>query len=146
MRERRDMRKRTGESGMTLLEVTIASSVMALALVMTMGSLVGISGTRDIAEDRMMAAVTISSVMEELRTLSYDGLVAYTPPSAEGLGASTAITVAVFDSSGATIQLPVDPDTLSETLPNPLELQVTVFWRDVAGRLISARSSTLVGR
>ena len=132
--------------GMTLLEVMIAAGLMAVALVIIMGCIVSISATSELSEDQAMAAATITSVLEELHSSSFDQVMTYQPPSTTELGASAGVTVTCFDGSGNGYGLPLNPATLTSPLPNPVEVQVTVVWRDKMGRPCTLRGSTFCGR
>lgn len=141
-----DVKTWTNEAGVTLLELTIASGILAVALVLLMGGLVSIADTNEITENQSMASSHLESVIEEIQSLSYDQLLEYQPPALPGLGAQSTIQVAGIDSSGNQVMLPVDAATLGTPLPNPAEVRVTVTWNDVRGRLYAARASTLCRR
>jgi type II secretory pathway pseudopilin PulG len=137
---------RSREAGMTLVETMIAAGVTAMGLVLTMGSFVSISTASDVSEEQAVAATMVSSVVEELRSMTYDELLAYQPPTTVDLGAGTAVSVACFDWDGGAHQLPVSPAALASPLPNPMEFQVTVVWWDRMGRPYSMRTTAFHGR
>ncbi|MCL4692387.1 MAG: type II secretion system GspH family protein [Candidatus Hydrogenedentes bacterium] len=134
------------ESGVTLLELTVASGILAVALVLLMGGLVSIADTNEITENQSMASSHLESVIEEIQALPYDQLLEYQPPALPGLGATSTVQVAGIDSGGNQVLFPVDPATLGTPLPNPTEVQVTITWNDVRGRPYTARASTLCRR
>ena len=131
---------------MTLIEVTIAAAVLAVALVFTMGSIISIAATGRINEDQTVAAAVLSTMHEQFREMSYDELIAYQPPTTSELGATTTVTVVCYDGGGTALALPVSPGSLSTPLPNPLEVQVTLTWLDEMGRPFSMRTTALYGR
>ena len=131
---------------MTLVEVMIAAAILAVALVFTMGSVVSIAATSRINEDQAIAAATVSTLLEELRALSFDQLMAYQPLSSSDLGAAATVTVQCYDASGAALALPIDTTTFSTPLPNPLEVQVIITWLDEMGRPYSKQATALFGR
>ena len=136
----------TDERGVTLIELMIASGILAMAMVFLMGGLISISDTNKITENQTLASSHLESVIEELQGLSYDQLLEYQPPVLPGLGASSTIQVAALNSGGNQVPLPVDPATLNAPLPNPAEVRITVIWNDVRGRVYSTRASTLCRR
>jgi type II secretory pathway pseudopilin PulG len=131
---------------MTLVELMIASGIVTIALVLTLGSIISVSSTTDLAEDRAMAAATITSVLEELRALPYQELLAYQPPVVAGTGVGTVLSVACIASDGTAVPLPVDSSSFSGSFPNPVEVRVTVTWRDKMGRPYSLRNAAFLVR
>jgi type II secretory pathway pseudopilin PulG len=134
------------ECGVTLLELTIASGILAMAFVLIMGGLISIGETNKITETQSLASSHLESVVEELQGLSYDQLLDYEPPVLPGLGASSTIQIVAINSGGNQVLLPVDPATLGSPLPNPTEVQITAVWNDVRGRVYTMRASTLCRR
>ena len=138
--------KRATERGMTLLEVTIAATVLCVALVFTMGSIVSIAATSSINEDQAIAAAAISSMLEQFSDMPFEELLAFQSPSTGELGATATVTVQCYDSTGTALALPVNVFTLTNPLPNPLEVQVIVTWFDKMGRPFSKQATALYGR
>jgi type II secretory pathway pseudopilin PulG len=138
--------KRSDESGLTLLELMMASGIMALALAFLFGSLIAISLASGLTENRASAVTHLSSVLEEVRGLSYNELLAYEPPDFHNLAPTEAITVECYKDDGTPLQLPVNPDTLTNPLPNPLQVRCTVAWNDPRGHALQMRASQLVYR
>lgn len=145
-RTSRRVAARSPQSGMTLVEVMIAAGIVAVAFLLAMESFVSISLASDISEDQAVAVATVSSLLEELRSLSFDELMAYQPPASESLGATTVIGVVCYDAAGAAHTLPLDPATLATPLPNPLEVEVTVVWRDTKWHPFAMRAAAFYGR
>ena len=138
--------KRPDESGLTLLELMMAAGVMALALAFLFGSLITISVAGGLTENRASAVTHLSSVLEEIRGLSYDELLAYQPPAFNNLAPTEAITVECYKEDGSALQLPVNPDSLTNPLPNPLQVRCTVAWNDPRGHALQQRASQLIYR
>ena len=137
----------TNESGVTLLELTIASAVLAVGFVLVFGSIFSIIEASDAVEDRAVATVHLAGVMEELREASYSQLLVYEPPAVEGLRAGATTQVQCYSDGGEAVVLPTDPDAMEATpLPNPCEVQVTVSWRDKRLRPMTASSSAFLWR
>ena len=136
----------TDESGLTLLELMLAAGVLALALAFLFGSLITISVAGGLAQNRASAVTHLSSVLEEVRGLSYDELLAYEPPEFDNLAPTEAITIECFKDDGTSLQLPVNPDTLTNPLPNPLQVRCTVAWNDPRGHALQMRASQLFYR
>ncbi len=132
-------------AGFTLLEVSIAAGIMVIAFVVIMQSIVNISMSREIVAQQMTAEAALSSVMERLRTLPFDQLLAFTPLPTGLLGATEQVRVALFDANGALVLLPVTA-TPQPIFPNPVEVQVTVFWIDPSGKPFSRSLSACLGR
>jgi type II secretory pathway pseudopilin PulG len=136
----------TNESGLTLLELMLAAGIMALALASLFGSLVTVSVAGGLTEDRAVAVTHLSSVVEEIRSLSYNELLAYLPPTFNNLATTEHITIECMKSDGTALQLPVDPASLTTPLPNPLEVRCTVAWNDPRGRSLHFRASQMIYR
>jgi Tfp pilus assembly protein PilV len=73
--------RRPGSAGMTLFEVMIAAGVTLVAVVVAMGSIISIATTSTVSETQVMATNIVSSVLERVRTMPLDELVALTPPT-----------------------------------------------------------------
>jgi len=119
-------------SGFTLLELMFAGGIMAMSMSLLFGSLIGLSVTGGLTESQAIAVTHLSSVAEELNTMSFTQLAAYAPPTFGNLGSAETIEVRCQDASGAMLTLPVDAATASN-LPNPLTVQVVVTWQDQRG-------------
>lgn len=146
-------RTRKDNEGMTLLEVTFAASVLALALAMLFGSLLNLRVIGQTSADRSVALAQLASVMEEIRGLPLNELMQYTQPEFSGPGTKQAVLIEAFDTDGDPVPMPVKPDALgvlnlpgANTFPNPLEIKVTFAWSDTAGRVYSVRATTGVAR
>lgn len=134
------------DSGVTLLELVIASSVLAIAFVLIMGGLISTSETNAISEDQALASAQAESVIEEIQGLPYEDLLAYQPPNLQTLGANSTLQVVCLDKGGNQVTLPVDVDTFAGPLPNPTQVTVTVQWTDRRGRPFTSSVSTFLRR
>jgi len=133
-------------AGMTLVELMIAASVIAMALIFALGSIINISETSSLNADQVGAAAAVSSLLEELRAMPFNDLLDFDPLPPVGATPGTMAVMAVcFDADGAAHALPYDADMgpAAADLPNPLEVQVTVTWQDRMGRPMQMRSSSL---
>lgn len=124
----------------------IAASIMVIGLVLLFGSFFTVSETADISQSRAEAMACLSSVLEEMRGLNYEQLLAYQAPAFQNLPGNTVISVQAFGADGGAVALPVSRDALDEPLPNPCEVQATVVWSDRRGRRLTTRLSAMVGR
>jgi type II secretory pathway pseudopilin PulG len=128
-----------GDAGMTLLELMIAAGITAMALVLMMGSLGSVAHSGASTEERSIAAAHVSTVLEELSEADLEELLAYEAPALEGLRGET-IAVRCVDGSGNEVTLPATQAI--GTVPNPVEVRVTVTWQDSAGHTYSRSGST----
>ena len=137
------MKKRLkDESGWLLIEVVFAAGIMAVSLSMIYGSMISLSDLGSLAETREIASSDLSTFMEQLRSSTVDEALALQPV----VKPREKIEVACVDATGAVRPLPLDPKTLSEPLPNPLEVRVTLTWILGRGRTQSVSASALLAR
>ncbi len=144
------IRTRRNDAGMTLLELMIAAGVMTIGFVLLFGSLMSISTTGSGSEERAAAVAQISTVIEELRSLSFTDVVEYEPPPLAGLGGAAQVTVDFIESdeNGVTVlgTLPTTISDLPSPMPNPVETRVQLQWRDDRGRPRQAQATVLLAR
>ena len=138
-------RRREAQEGLTLLELSIASGIMAAAFVLVVGALIGVSATNTFTQERTIATGQLTTVLEELHGSTFDQVLAYQPPGVQGLG-GVVTSVVCLDSNGNLVPLPIVSGAVADALPNPVEVQVRVTWRDLAGRMQTCTASTLIGR
>jgi type II secretory pathway pseudopilin PulG len=119
-------------AGMTLLEILIASGIMATALVLVMSSLANIDATGETAGERSLANSHATSVLEELRGTDQVGLLLYRPPVFRGLRGET-ITVQYVGTAGNLVTVPMAASSSVTPIPNPTEIRVTVRWQTKSG-------------
>ena len=130
---------------MTLLDLMYAAGVLALALSLLFGSLMSLSVIGQLSESRTQAAAHVASVLEEVRRLPLEGIVAYTPPEFYGPGVERAVNVGFYNANGELVALPVGED-VPAGLPNPLQVRAEFIWSDDRGRLYSVQAVTNHGR
>lgn len=136
-------------SGMSLLELTFASGILAMALSLLFGSLISITLVARINEDMAIANIELANVLEEIRTMTLEELKDYEPPALEKPGTKQAVSLVFYDEFNEQIPLPLsedDGDKLdSPELPNPLELEATLLWSNEKGHMFRSSATTLVG-
>jgi Tfp pilus assembly protein PilV len=135
-----------GEAGFTLFELMIAAGIMLTAMVLMFGSLIRISASTGATEQRAIAATQLASIVEEVQSLDLESLRTYQPPPLADLGAMQTVAVSAIDGNGAEIAVPATETQFDVALPNPLEVQITITWRDANGRTYTREASTLVRR
>ena len=141
--------KRKRDAGLTLLELMFATGIAAAALSLLFGSLISISVMGRVNQGRTMAATTLSGVLDEVNTMGYEELLAYIPPEVKGPGVTHLIELAcVIGSDQEDIQrIPLPLYEGNEvSLPNPLEVEVTLTWQEDSGHTFRMKTSTLAGR
>lgn len=132
-------------AGMSLVEIMLASGVLATALSLLFGSLMSISVIGRISEERVAARVELSSVLEDLSDIKTTAqLLSYTLPPLKGPGANHTAVLQAYLAGGTTITLPSVADPLP-VLPNPVEVKVTYTWEDDAGHVYQVFASKMVG-
>lgn len=135
------------DAGLTLIELTFAAGVLAVALSVMMGALLSLTVMGDVAEGRTRAVTALAGVIEEIHRVGPE-MLAQTPEPVESNGYVMAVMIEAIDTDGIAMELPLAVDANgnpSATLPNPVEIQVTVMWEGVRGRVFSARSTTMMG-
>ncbi len=143
--------KRRNDAGMTLIELMIAAGIMTVAFVLLFGSIISISGTGQMSEDRAMAAAHMGTITEELRGLGWNEFLAYQPPALVGLGTGAQIDIELIDTSGANETvlgaLPTTHSDLAAAFPpNPIEARITISWMDIRGHQLSTSATALFAR
>lgn len=137
---------RSDEAGLSLVELVVAAGVLSVGFTLLAGSLTSIVATGRQTEMRQSALAHTSCVLEELRGISFEEVMAYEPPDLRGLGNDVAIILECYDSDGASVTLPTDDEDVIDALPNPLEVRVTVTWKEREGVYLSKHSSTMIRR
>ena len=140
---------RKSNAGMSLLELTFAAGVLAMALSLLFGSLMSIALVARINSDKAMANTILSGVLDDVRGMSLDDLKSYEAPTLEQLGVNRVVSLAFFDAKGAEIPLPLkeeDESLEDEDLPNPLEVVAMLLWTDEKGHVFHTRAAMLVAR
>ena len=140
-------------SGMTLMELMMAAGIIAIALVLLVGSLISIFRVSTIAEDRTIAESQANTIFEQIGSRNATNLKSYIPPVFTDLGATQTVDVDVFTQNPVTTTDPHPannpnppahanpttnflrlPSTATTTIPNPVMICCTVTWTDKQGR------------
>ena len=139
-------RCRRNDAGVTLIELVFAAGVLAVALSTMVGALLTLTVMGDVAEGRTQAMTALASVMEQTRAAGPQAL-AQTPVPMEVDGQTMAVSMEIINPNGENMSVPVqlDADGNMPTLPDPLEVEVTVMWEDKRGRVYSTRAATILG-
>lgn len=128
--------------GVTLIELMVAVSIIAVGVVLLLGSIPAIHGTIAANRDTAQAVYHGTTVVEEIKALPGLELENYIPPALNDLGANETIIVTVLDRAGNEVTLPTDFSTIPAGVPNPTEVLVRVQWTDEFGRPKATTVST----
>lgn len=134
--------------GMTLLEVTFAAGILAMALSLLFGSLISLTLVARLNEDQTIANTELTSVLEKVAQMSLEELLQYEPPTLTRPGVKRAVTLVCFDKEGTPVNLPLpsedgEPTEIPE-LPNPLEVQAVLLWSAPSGHVFQSTATTLL--
>lgn len=143
MTSRLQNQKRRADSGMTLVELVIAVGVLAVALGMMFSSLISLYSMAQIAEGRTRAAMIMTSVVENMRAMDFETLMAWNPNPIDFEDADAVVVLEAIDMNGDAVELP--SQAAAANFPNPMEVRVTVVWTQLRGRVYSFTASTLAG-
>ena len=127
-------KSRADIDGLTLIEIMIAMSLVAVGMVLLLGAFPSIHGTIGTSRDATRALSHGVAVLEEVRGLPTSAVEAYVPPALNELGTDELITVTVLDNNGNEVALPVDFGTVAAGVPDRVEVRVRVQWTDESGR------------
>lgn len=131
------------DAGIALIEVMFATGIMALTLAMVFGSVISLNDLSSVSSTRRVVSSHLTGVLEQLRTSSYDEVLSFTPTASD---ASETVTAVCADARGESVALPVNVQSLTEPLPNPLEVRVTVTRNDAKGHPLAVSGSVLIAR
>lgn len=142
-------------AGLSLIEITFAMGILAVALSLIFGSMISVLVIGRINEERAVANTELSSILESMRGMPLSDLVTYAPEKPAHPGADRTIQLECFDADGASISLPMslatDPLTGKITgplpdLPNPVEVKATLLWTRENGQVYKSYITTSIGR
>jgi Tfp pilus assembly protein PilV len=128
--------------GLTLLEVMMAAGVLALVMVMVLGSIVNISSTTAQSEDRAAAAAVVSSVIEQMRANPGVNLRNFDPATVVG---GRIVPQAWVMTNNGEIPLPAPENVANAAFNTPVQVRVQVDWQDSAGRDFTIDTITVLG-
>lgn len=120
-----DMRKRNVRSGMTLVEVMIATLLVAFGLSTFLAAFTAASRASEAATRRIAAVHTARHVMEDLRSKSYSSLAYGTTQISNGIAVT--VTAATGFTATKNIELKVDWNSPGQSKPGQV-----VLWSSVA--------------
>ena len=149
-------------SGMTLMELMMAAGIVAIALVLLLGSLISIFKVSTLAEDRTVAESQANTIFEQIASRNLASLKSYIPPVFSDLGVTQTVDVDVFTQNPVTVADPHPannpnppahpnpttnflrlPSAAGTAIPNPVMICCTVTWTDKQGRLSHLHVSRL---
>jgi prepilin-type N-terminal cleavage/methylation domain-containing protein len=139
-------RKRLGNLGFTLIELMIASGVVAMSMGVMFGSLISIGVLGQVAEGKTEATAYMMSVLEQARGMSRANLFTYTPQAPpQDPGFTMALALDALKADGTTLRLPLADQTAGSSLPAPFAVRATVVYTTSRGYMYSITSTTYVG-
>ncbi len=156
-------KRRQSQAGMTLVELMLASGILATTLTMIFTSMIGISVVGRINDSRLQAVAAVSGVIEEINGLPFSELLTYVPPNdlhAPGVYHQVQVEFVVSGDSDSgseststsveTITIPVGADfDVDEDLNmqnGPVEVRVTLTWQEESGHVFQFKTSTMKGQ
>lgn len=140
-------KRRSSEEGIMLVELMIAAGVLVVALVMVMGSLLSVWQVVAISGQRIDASSEVTTILEEVQSLTFEELLSYDAAPLNGSLTTKYVELAMLTAEGEEILLPISEQEIDlETLPNPVEVKVTVSIHNHRTAPIARAASTLVRR
>jgi len=117
-----------------------------MGLGLLFSSLVSLNLLGQIAEGKTRATGYMSSVLEQVRQTPRQKLFSISPlaPPQEP-GYAMALAIDALDAKGVAVRLPLASPAVGATLPNPLQLRVTVVCTTPKGHMLSLTSTTCNG-
>lgn len=139
--------RKNNEDGIMLVELMIASGILVVALVMVMGSLLSVWQVISISGQRIQVSSEVTTILEEVQSLTFDEILEYDPAPLKGSLTIKSMELAMIDAEGLEIELPTSVELFNlETLPNPVEVKVTVSIHKNNIAPITRSASTMVRR
>jgi prepilin-type N-terminal cleavage/methylation domain-containing protein len=150
------------DAGLTLLEVMIASGILAVGMVLLMGSVLSVASTTALTEQRAVSTTYIASVMEELDGRTLEEVLTYWPPQLGQIGPADRIQILAYDTYGYGIPLPLggmsteepggdgeptstfDVSAYAGMFNSPLQIEVTLQRMDSSGRILTVKSTKFI--
>lgn len=148
------------KAGMSLIELMLATGILAGTMTAVFTSLVAVSVIGTTNESRTRASLALASILEEINVLPFSDVLKYAPPATiKTPGVSHQITVEMLlsaqedddesssqSSNVTTVSLPVATGYNTSQIPNPVEVRVTLAWQEANGRVYQVRASTIKGK
>lgn len=129
------MRRDGQQRGMTLVELMVAMSLLAVVLATLLAVFDSLLSLSQSSSNLTVATLDAEDVMEEALRYDYEDLLNFTPPSKLNLEQQS-VTVAVTDEAGGAVTAP---------LPDLVKLEVIVGWKE-RGADVTTVLSTLRSR
>ena len=138
--------KRGKDSGFTLLELMIASGIVAMSMGMLFGSMLSIGVSGQVAEGKTQATAYMLSVLEQVRYTPRNTLFTFSPPAPPvDPGYTMAVALDALDANGTAVRLPLANAAAGAGLPYPLCVRATVVYATPRGNMYSITSTTYAG-
>ncbi|HPP59909.1 MAG TPA: type II secretion system protein [Candidatus Hydrogenedens sp.] len=129
------------QQGMTLVELMFAGGIMAFVLSMIFTSVVTVGMNSEIHTQRLQAESVVNEILDQISRTDVTQILNFTPNLNHLPGNRAVVRIEAITASGSPISLPT---TTSVSLPNPLEVRVTLTWQTTRGYTITKRGSTYV--
>lgn len=141
------IKARESNAGVTLIELMFAAGVLSVALGILFGALLTLYVMGRVAEGRGHAAMALAGTIEEVRNLSHEQLLQYSPEPITFEGLEIGVFFEAVTEDGELLPLPLDASAGEPAaLPVPTELRATALWSGIDGRVFSASVSMVHGR
>lgn len=137
-----NQKRKKQERGMTLVELMFAAGILAFVLSMVFTSVVGVGMNREIHTEQLLAESVVNEILDQISTMDRSQLLTFRPEVNVVPGANPILTIEAIGSNGTPIPLPTNAPNIS--LPNPVEVRVTLTWESSSGITITKRGSTYV--
>ena len=141
-------------AGFSLVEVTIASGILAMSMIMLLGAVAGVSAARVSVEEKSAVTAHLASISEEIQGMDWEQFTTYVPPNFNDVGLWSFSYVAAISEEDYWYSVPMyyldtpptttDPMTgevipssdsyYDPTFPNPVDVFVYVGWIDKANQ------------
>lgn len=150
-------RRLRGQSGVTLMEVTLAIAIFAVVISVSAQSLMGFYAAIDLQKQRVEALQSARAVLSDIRlkrqefelpddVFDWDGLMGWIDDGNDDgwqnylrINGANALREHTLD----VVALDMDGNP-AEAGDDPVELQVVTTWQDLRGRTISAVVATII--
>ncbi len=135
-------RNKKQERGMTLVELMFAAGILAFVLSMVFTSVVSVGLNREIHTEQLLADSIVNEILDQISMVGREQLLTFQPEVNVVPGTNARLTIEAVGSDGNSITIPTNGTNIS--LPNPVEVRVTLTWQSARGIMITKRGSTYV--